>query len=122
MATLNATGYVRARIEDKLGVTCRVTVPSPRPSKLVVVTQEGGRRLDQLRDQPGIGVYCYAPTEADAERLASSVSDLMLALPFGDGVLSVSEETRRSSRDPDEPGQPLWYASYTLQTYRYQEV
>lgn len=116
---LNVQGDVRRRLAAALApVTVRVSVPDPRPPTLVVVTREGGRRLNDLQDRAGIGVLCWAPTEAEAARLADRASDALRALPFAGGYDLVTEEALRSDPDPDA-GTPRWYGSYTITTHHY---
>lgn len=115
---LNTQAVVRAALAGALtDATVRVTVPNPRPDKFVLVRREGGRRLDLHRDNVGIGVDCWADTEANAAELASRMSDAMFALEHVDGIASVTEESFRSDPDPVDAS-PRWYGSYTLITYR----
>lgn len=119
MSRLNVQADVRRRLADALApVEVRVSVPDPRPKTLVVVTREGGRRLNALQDRAGVGVLVWAPTEADACELADRVADAMASLPFAAGYDAVREETMRSDPDPDS-GSPRWYASYTITTHMY---
>ncbi len=118
MPRLNVQADVRARLAVALApVEVRVSVPDPRPARLVVVTREGGHLLNALQDRAGVGVLVWAPTEAEACDLAERVGDLMRALSFSDGYEGVAEETMRSDPDPDTRS-PRWYASYTITTHR----
>lgn len=118
MPRLNVQADVRARLADVLApIEVRVSVPDPRPATLVVVTREGGHRLNALQDRPGVGILMWAPTEAEACALAERVGDLMQALAFADGYEDVAEESMRSDPDPDTRS-PRWYASYTITTHR----
>lgn len=113
----DAQGNVRAHLAAALpDATVRTRVPNPRPERFVLVRREGGGRLDAHRDGPGIGVECWAPTEAEAYGLASRASDAMLALQYGPGVAAVEEEALYSDPDPED-GSPRWYGSYTLITF-----
>ena len=104
MPRLNVQADVRARLAAALApIEVRVSVPDPRPATLVVVTREGGHRLNALQDRPGV--------------LAERVGDLMQALAFADGYEDVAEESMRSDPDPDTRS-PRWYASYTITTHR----
>lgn len=118
MGRMDAQAEVRRRLAAALpDVEVRVTVPDPRPARLVVVRREGGPLENRLIDRPGIGVQCWAPTEAEASALAARVSDAMLSLPFSAGFATVEETVMRS--DPDmRSGSPRWYASYTLRTFK----
>lgn len=109
-------GDLRTRIQADTGTKCYVNVPASRPETFVTVTREGGARENRLIDRPGVGIYCYAPTEAKAWALAESVADLMETLPFADGYATVEQEAMYSDPDPDTRD-PRWYLSYTIRTY-----
>lgn len=118
MPRLDVQAAVRAALESSLpGVEVRVSVPDPRPARLVVVTREGGARRDGLIDAAGIGVSVWAPTEAEASALASDASDAMASLPFARGFARVTETAYRSDYDRAARS-PRWYASYTVLAYR----
>lgn len=118
---LEAQAFVRARLETALAdATVRVKVPDPRPETFVLVKREGGGKIDPWRDGPGIGVTCWAPTEAEAAKLALRASAAMLALERVHGVASVTEESLYSDPDPVDSN-PRWYGSYTLITYQIEE-
>ena len=83
MPTLNAQGDLRRRLSEALAPTeVRVRVPDRRPERLVTVTREGGSRRNALLDGPGIGIYCWAPTEQEAWELADAVADEMAPCRF----------------------------------------
>lgn len=118
MPRLNVQADVRARLAEALSpVEVRVSVPERRPKTLVVVTREGGRRLNALLDRAGVGILVWAPTEAEACELAHKAADAMAALPFAGGYDLVAEEVMRSDPDPDTKS-PRWYASYTITTHK----
>ena len=111
---LEAQSDLRKRLAAALAPTeVRVSVPNPRPAELVAVWREGGRRLNRLQDAPGIGVYCWAPTEARAAERAAAVADYMQTLGFSDGYEVVAMEAMYSDPDPDTKT-PRWYISYSL--------
>lgn len=113
---LNAQAAVRGYLARSLDVPVCVSVPNPRPEKCVTVRREGGRiQSDKHRDKPGIGIYVYAKTEAEAADLAAEVSALMLKAHRLDGIADVQEEAFYSSPDL-ESNTPRWYGSYTLTT------
>lgn len=115
---LNVQADLRGRLALALApVEVRVRVPEKRPSSLVTVRREGGYRENRLIDSPGVGIYCYAPTEAEACALADRVADAMQALGYADGYARVSMEAMRSDPDPDADDAPRWYLSYTIKTY-----
>lgn len=118
---LNVQADVRERLEKALApIPVKVNVPENRPPTLVVVFREGGRRLNSLQDRAGIGVNCWAPTEAEASELADRISDVILHLPFEAGYDLVREESLRSDPDPNAKV-PRWYGSYTITTHHYDE-
>ncbi len=90
--------------------------PDPMPPRLITVRREGGRRLDGLRDRPGIGICAWGKSEAEAQGLADDVADFMEALRFSDGYALVEQEAMYSQPDPDTK-RPRWYLSYTITTY-----
>lgn len=113
-AQASARAYLARELPDaKVGVT----VPRPRPDAFVLVRREGGSMLDPYRDSAGIGVECWAPTEAKAFDLASRMSRAMLAMEREPGVAFVEEEAFYSDPDPEDAS-PRWYGSYTLITYQ----
>lgn len=114
---LNAQAAARACLARALpDAQVGAEVPGPRPERFVLVRREGGSRIDAYRDAPGIGVTCWASTEAEACALAERASRAMLAMELERGVASVEEESLRSDPDPED-GSPRWYGSYTLITY-----
>lgn len=116
MPVLDVQQDLRLRLEQALGVKVCVDVPKKRPDCLVRVHREGGHKHNALIDGPGIGIYCWAPTEYEASILADRVADAMQALRFEDGYSNVEQEACYSDRDPDTRT-PRWYLSYTLRTY-----
>lgn len=115
---LNVQGDLRKRLADALApIEVRVNVPEDRPETLVTVTREGGARLNVLQDSPGIGIYCYAPTEQKAWELADKVADFMQELQFADGYELIVQETMYSDPDP-YTRTPRWYLSYTITTHK----
>ena len=117
MRRRDVQGQVREAIATVLpGVEVRVSVPDPRPPTLVVVRREGGYAENALVDRAGIGVQCWAPTEAGAWDLARRCAEAMLRLRFADGFCSVTEESLRSDYDTVR-GSPRWYGSYTVRAY-----
>lgn len=118
MAMLDVQGGLRRALAAALPeVEVRVSVPDPRPSTLVVVRREGGRRENALVDRAGVGIDCWAPTEAAAYELADEVAGAMASLTFADGWADVSMESMRSDYDVVAKC-PRWYLSYTLRTYK----
>lgn len=116
---LNVQGDLRKRLADAFSpVEVKVNVPENRPEKLITVTREGGYRVNKLQDSPGIGIYCYAPTEQQAWELADKVADFMESLSFADGYELVAQETMYSDPDPYVKNQPRWYLSYTITTHK----
>ena len=108
---------LRRRLAEALApVDVRVDVPGDRPARLVTVEREGGGWQDALLDSPGVGIYAYAESEAEASDLAQRVRDVMRSLPFDGGYSLVTEESARRDPDPDTRS-PRWYLSYTLKTY-----
>lgn len=91
-------------------------VPTARPRAFVTVTREGGRRINGVIDQPGIGIYCWAASEAEACAMADVVADAVEAMPFLGGYALKEMESMRS--DMDIPTKkPRWYISYTFRTF-----
>lgn len=121
MERLNVQADVRARLAEAItDAQVRVTVPSPRPSRLVVVRRVGGAMQDQLMDFAKMEALIYAPTEAQACELAERVSAAMLSLGFADGYAKVRESYFYTDYD-EEAGAPRWYAQYELTTYKPKE-
>lgn len=90
------TTYVRAALALRVepyttGVKVGVTVPNPRPTRLVTVRRDGGPRLDVVRESARIGVNVWAGTEQDASDLARLVRALLWAMPDGKPVTKVTE-------------------------------
>ena len=118
MAMPDVQGGLRRSLASALpDVEVRVSVPDPRPPTLVVVRREGGRRENALIDRAGVGIDCWAPTEADAYALADRVAGAMDELRFADGWADVSMESMRSDYDVVAKS-PRWYLSYTIKAYK----
>lgn len=119
---LNVQADLRARLEAALdGVTVRVRVPETRPTTLVVVRRDGGSAdAYSMLDRPGIGIDCWAPTEAKACALSEQVACAMAQLPFAGGYARVEQEACYSDYDTVAKS-PRWYLSYTLTTYEPKE-
>lgn len=94
----------------------KISVPAERPCPLVVVTREGGRRINGLLDRPGVGIYIWDESESKVEKLSDAVADFMDSLSFSDGYELVEQETSLSATDPDTR-EPRWYLSYTITTH-----
>ncbi len=115
-------GYLKRSLSD-VDVSVASSKPGTRggdsaPGLVVAVRREGGGALDAHRDAPGIGVYCWAPTESETAALARRVSKAMLRMPYTEkGVAKAVEEALYSAPDP-ESREPRWYGSYTLTTYQ----
>jgi len=117
MGRMEVQAAVRAALAEALpGTEVRASVPDPRPAELVVVRREGGAQRDPLVDSPGVGVECWAPTEAGAAALAMRASAAILSLPFSAGFADVREEACRSDYDALRRS-PRWYMSYTMKTF-----
>lgn len=117
MGTLNVQADIRSRLEEALApVEVRASVPADRPRTLVVVTREGGGRDNALIDSPGVGIYCWAPTEAEAAELSDRAAAVVESLPFSAGYARIEKESHRSDAET-ETRSPRWYLSYTLKTF-----
>ena len=81
--------------------------------------RSGGRRLDALRDRPGVSIDVWAGTEARACALAAEVDRAMRHLPFAEGYDRVEMESMRSDYDLVRHS-PRWFLSYTLVTHDYE--
>lgn len=116
---LNVQAVVLSALADAFpDILVRGTVPKDRPNPFICARREGGaRRSDGHTDSAGIGVDCWAATEAEAAAIASRMSDVMMSLEYAPGIASVTEEAFRSDPDPADAS-PRWYGSYTLITYR----
>lgn len=121
MERLNVQAAVRAYLAEKIpNAETRVTIPSPRPERLVVVRRVDGAMQDQLLDFAKVEALIYAPTESEAYKLAQEVSGAMLALSFADGYAKVRESYFYTDYDEDAKN-PRWYAQYELTTYQPKE-
>ena len=119
MARLDIQGDLRERLAASLGGTeVRTSVPDERPAELVVVRREGGAAGPGILDAPGIGIDCWAPTEAEAYRLCELACAAVESLPFGAGYCLARQESMRSDYDVAARS-PRWYASYSVITYKY---
>ncbi|MBS5865715.1 MAG: hypothetical protein KIC37_05095 [Coriobacteriaceae bacterium] len=124
MATLDIVSYLRKTIHQRTNLRVPEIIPENLPDEFVLVSREGGHRLDALRDRPGIRIECYARTESKAKNISDIVSELLCALPrycFKDGIATVKEEIRYSDYD-DKRLRSKWYASYTITTYKPKET
>ncbi len=99
------------------GIPVSIRVPERIPKALITLSREGGGRENRLIDGPGIGILCWAESEAEASKLADNVADFMESLPFADGYSSVHQEAEYSAPDPITK-KPRWRLSYTFKTYQ----
>lgn len=114
MAHMDVVADLIPRVSEALGgVRVSVHRPEGAPDTMVTLTRSGGRRLDDLRDRVGIRVWCWAPSELEAARLADEVDDVMRHLPFAAGYDRVDTEHMGSDPDPDTRG-ARWMLSYTI--------
>lgn len=119
---LNVQADLRKRLEDALdGVMVRVAVPADRPTQLVVIRRDGGKADPySMLDRPGVGIECWAETEAKACALAEQVAHVMDRLPFTGGYAHIEQEACYSDYDLTAKS-PRWYLSYTLTTFEPKE-
>lgn len=114
---LNVQADLRRRLATALEpVQVRVSVPGERPRELVTVRREGGGQVSELQDGPGVGIFCWAETEARAYAIAERVAAAISELAFADGYEVKRMEAMYSTPDPDTNG-PRWYLSYTFTTH-----
>ena len=116
MAHLDVQTDLVARLGAALPCPVRAFRASGDRPPLVTVRREGGRFLDALRDRPGVGIYCWGPSEAAACALAHDVAAAMGRLVFAQGYDSVEMDSMRSDPDPDT-SERRWYLSHTLVTH-----
>lgn len=93
-------------------VTVTRTVPDPRPERLVVVRDDGGPALGDVRALVRLGVNVWAATDEDAADLANLVVALVQALPDGAPVIRSVPSRPYAIADPS--GQPLRYFTAEL--------
>jgi hypothetical protein len=87
-------------------------LPDERPERAVIVRDDGGPVLGDVRAVARLGVRVWALTREDATDLAALVAALLTLWPDGKPVL-----TARPSRAyplPDESGQPSRYFTAEL--------
>jgi hypothetical protein len=87
-------------------------MPAARPDKAVIVRDDGGPSLGDVRAVARLGFRVWALSREDATDLAALVSALLTLWPDGKPVL-----TARPSRAyplPDESGQPSRYFTAEL--------
>lgn len=89
-----------------------VTKKSYRKDRMVIVRDDGGPRLDVVREVARLGVQVWAKTDEDASDLARLVAALLWAAPDGKPVVKAS--TSGPWPVPDESGQPKRYLTAEL--------
>lgn len=94
------------------GVQVLDRVPSTRPLRLVVVRDDGGPGLTDVRAVARIGVRVWAGTHEDATDLANLTCALVAAIP--DGQPFVRADVSRPYPIADESGQPYRYFTAEL--------
>ena len=126
MARLNVEAWLASYLREEFpDVEVRLSVPDPRPKRLVVIWRGGGRRLDSLRERVGVHLSVYGGSEWETSELAAEVADAVWALNRSDaamlaGISLVEEESLRSDPDTEaKPQVPRWFASFTLTTHAY---
>lgn len=100
-----------------LGLSCSTVVPSPRPSRFVVVERSGGSRRNLAQSDPTLLVQCWGATQADAWEVtrrawqALAVAD-ETDLPLGVQVMRLS--ITEPANYPDEAsGTPRYTFTFT---------
>lgn len=89
------------------GVHVSTRLPNPRPERAVIVRDDGGPPLGDVRAVARIGVNVWAATDADAADLAAIVTALINGWPDGKPVIRAV--AGRANQVPDDSGQPLRY-------------
>lgn len=110
--SFNVLKSVREELESRLGVPCRVEVPSERPAQFTTVERTGG---DYSRgvDRPNLAVQCWAGSMAEAYALALAAREVLINLP--ETVSSVCGTTVESIYDFPDPDSDM--RRYQLNVY-----
>jgi len=94
------------------GVTVSNKMPTTRPARAVIVRDDGGPALGDVRAVARIGVNVWAATPADTSDLAALVVALIAAWPNGAPVIAAS--VNRPYPVQDESGQTVRYLTAEL--------
>lgn len=95
------------------GVTVSNLMPATRPARAVVVRDDGGPVLDDVRAIARLGVNVWAATPADCSDLASLVVALLMAWPNGNATI-LAASLSRPYPIADQSGQPQRYLTAEL--------
>lgn len=90
------------------GVTVMNKVPTTRPARMVLVRDDGGPALGDVRATARMGIQVWAATTADAADLAALVVALIMAWPNGSATVLRASASR-----------PFPIADESGNTYRY---
>lgn len=102
-----------ARVESYCsGVHVSNDLPTPRPTRAVIVRHAGGRRTGHVTAIRTIGVNVWAATEQDATDLSRMVAALLCSA--APSPIEHVEELSAPTPVPDESGTPRRYGTFAL--------
>ena len=112
-----AIGYLRGALAARqesfaAGVWVGNLLPAARPKQAVLVRDDGGPVLGDVRAVARLGINVFAQSEADVSDLANLVSALLGA--SADGAPVVKATTTRPYSVTDDAGQPRQYFTAEL--------
>lgn len=88
-------------------------LPDPRPSRAILVRDDGGPHLDTVRAIARVGINVFAPTSSDATDLGNLVAALTGGLANTGPIRAVTISSR-PYRIEDESGQARTYFTAEL--------
>jgi hypothetical protein len=95
------------------GVTVTNKMPATRPARVVLVRDDGGPALGDVRATARLGIQVWAATAADTADLAALVTALVMAWPNGNTTVLRASATR-AFPIADESGNTYRYLTADL--------
>ena len=77
-------------------------LPETRPSYAVTVQAAGGMPRGRFRDQSRFSVNAYAPTHAEANRLAGDARVALMSIRGHNPIVSIDASVYSDTTDPNE--------------------
>lgn len=109
--------FLRAQLSTRIeahaqNVLVARQVPATRANRMVIVRDDGGPALGDVRAMARIGVRVWGPTYEETTDLANLVVALVASMP--DGTPVVRADVTRPYALADESGQPLRFFTAEL--------
>jgi len=109
--TATVIGYLKPRLT---GVFVGNELPAPRPTSAVIIRDDGGQQIGDVRAMSRIGYNVWAETDADVADLAALVEAHLSGMGEANVSPVVKSVVTRSYPIADDSDQPLRYGTAEL--------